>query len=219
MRLLAALIAVLLLPSVAWAHPHIWISQHVRPIVTDGKYSHVEIEWRFDPMASAEEIPPIDEDGDGRISAAELKSLTADMLPELQKKGFLTWLNTGVADFRPPMLPTLAVRIDDPATFTPPDWNHDDGDKDAGMPMPNNKQVEKPPPRAPRNLVYIMRFALPEAAKAFTITSFEEDDFIRIEVDKASLPTGCTLTKHPTYKSEFVPGKPVFADKVSCQIP
>jgi hypothetical protein len=28
---------------------------------------------------------------------------------------------------------------------------------------------------------------------------------MRVEVDKDSLPAGCTLDKHPTYKSEFVP--------------
>ena len=218
MKLLAALVAAILAPSVAIAHPHIWISQHVRPIVTDGKFSHVEIEWRFDPMASEEEIPPIDEDGDGKISPSELSALTADMMPELQKTGFLTWLNTGGKDFAPAKLPTLAVRIDDPATFTPPDWDHDDGDKDTGMPLPKNKQVEKPPAHAPRNLVYIMRFELPQPVKAFSITTYDKEDFIRIEVDKPSLPANCSVAKHPTYKSEFVPGKPVFADKVSCQL-
>ena len=39
------------------------------------------------------------------------------------------------------------------------------------------------------------------------------------EVDKASLSAGCALDKHPTYKSEFVKGKPVFADRVTCKLP
>ncbi|MFI4998580.1 MAG: DUF1007 family protein [Reyranellales bacterium] len=208
------------MPLAALAHPHIWISQHVRVVAKDGKFTHVEIEWRFDPISSEDEIPPIDEDGDGKISPQEAQSLEAEMLPELQKNGFLTWLNTGAKDFHPPKRPTLAVHIDDPASFTPADWNHDEGDKDSGMPMPPNKRVEPAPPRrqGPRNLVYVMRFALPEPVKAFSITTYEPEDFIRIEVDKASLPAGCTLAKHPTYKAEFVPGHPVFADKVSCRV-
>jgi len=227
-KLLISLMLALVVPAaVAWAHPHIWIAQHVRVIVKDGKFTHVEIEWRFDPMASEDEIPPIDEDGDGKISAAEVKSLAADMLPELQKNGFLTWLNTGATDFRPPRLPTLAVRIDDPATFTPPEWDREMGDKkegkEAGLPMPRNKQVEQhPAPKrsgGPRNLVYVMRFELPEPARSLSITTFEPEDFIRIEIDRKSLPKACTLTKHPTYKSEFVPGKPVFADTVQCRLP
>jgi hypothetical protein len=64
-----------------------------------------------------------------------------------------------------------------------------------------------------------MRFALTQSAKALTITTFEPDDFIRVEVDKASLPTDCSLDKHPAYKSEFVKGKPVFADRVTCKLP
>jgi len=218
MKWLAAFV-VLLMPAVAAAHPHIWISQHVRVISENGQYIAVELEWRFDPYASEDEIPAIDENRDGQISMIETKALADDMLPELNKVGFLTWLNSGAADFRPPTLPTLVARIDDPATFTPPDWDHDDGDKDAGMPMPENKRVKAPEPHSPRNLVYVMRFALAEPAKALTITTFEPDDFIRVEIDKASLPAGCALDKHPTYKSEFVKGKPVFADRVTCKLP
>jgi ABC-type uncharacterized transport system substrate-binding protein len=208
------------LPVSAWAHPHIWISQHVRAIVENGRYVAFELEWHFDPMSSEGEIPPIDEDGDGKISQREIKLLADDMLPELAKVGYQTWLNTGGADFHPTAPPTLNVRIDQPATFTPPDWDHDDGDKDAGMPMPENKRVMPPPkPDVPRNLVYVMRFPLSQPVKSLSIVTFDHEDFIRIEVDKASLSAGCALDKHPTYKSEFVPGKPVFADRVSCKLP
>ena len=88
--------------------------------------------------------------------------------------------------------------------------------------MPSNKQVQQPAPaerHSPRNLVYTMRFALPEPVKAFTITTYDPEDFMRVEVDKTKVPAGCKLAKHPTYKSEFVPGHPVFADAVSCKLP
>jgi hypothetical protein len=38
-------------------------------------------------------------------------------------------------------------------------------------------------------------------------------------VDKETLSKGCILDKHPTRKSEFVPGHPVYADRVTCQLP
>jgi hypothetical protein len=217
-------LAILLMPAAAAAHPHIWISQHVRVIAENGRYTAIELEWRFDPYSSEDELPAIDENSDGLISMAETKALADDMLPELGKVGFLTWLNAGGVDFRPPRFPTLVARIDDPASFTPADWNHDDGDEkngkgDAGMPMPENKRVTPAEPHSPRNLVYVMRFALAEPTRVLTVTSYEPDDFIRIEVDKTSLPAGCTLDKHPIYKSEFVRGKPVFADRVSCKLP
>ncbi len=217
---LASLLIAWLAGGVAQAHPHLWLQQHVRVVAKDGKYTHVEIEWRFDPFSSEIEIPLIDEDKDGKFSAREVKVLGGEMLPELAKVGYLTWISTGAKDFRPAKLPQFSARIDDPASFTLPDWDRSAGDN--GMAMPPNKRANEPAvpqKRGPRNLVYIMKFALPEPSKTVSITTYDPDDFMRIEVDKTSLPAGCTLGKHPTYKAEFVRGYPVFADKVTCQLP
>jgi len=229
-KALVAACVLLLAPAAAWAHPHIWIQQFVRVVARDGKYTHVEIEWRFDPFSSEVEIPLIDEDHDGRFSPHEVKVLGGEMLPELGKFGYMSWLNTGAKDFRPPKPPEFTARIDDPASFVPPDWDRSAGD--GGMPLPQNKRAgdtagplnegpgnKGPRNKGPRNLVYVMRFALPEPGKSVSITSYDPEDFIRIEVDKASLPKGCTLAKHPSYKAEFVRGYPVFADMVTCQHP
>ena len=213
----------LLVPALAEAHPHIWIQQAVRPVVTDGKYTHVDIEWRFDPFTSEVEIPAIDEDNDGKFSPSEIKALENDMLPELMKVGFMTWLNIGVGtkDVRPAKMPVVVERIADPAIFILPADVHADGEKDE-MHMPPNKRVGGPPgPRAtgPRNLVYVMRFELPKPTKILSVTTYDPEDFIRVEVDKSAMAAGCTLGKHPTYKSEFIPGHPVPADIVTCRLP
>ncbi len=211
---LAVTLAGLFVPTIAMAHPHIWIQQFVRMVAKDGKYTHVEIEWRFDPFSSEIEIPLIDEDHDGKISASETKLLAGEMMPEFKKVGYLSWINTGAKDLRPTKPPEFSARIDDPASFVPPEWDRSAGDN-AGMPMPANERVENPEaPRktGPRNLVYVMRFALPEPTKLVSITTFDPDDFIRIEVDKASVPAGCKLAKHASYKAEFVRGHPVFAE-------
>jgi ABC-type uncharacterized transport system substrate-binding protein len=209
-----------LVPAVVSAHPHIIVSQTVRAIETNGAYTDVEIVWKFDPHASEDEIPAIDEDKDGKVSDEEIRLLVRDTMPGFRQVGFLTWLNTGGADFRPPTDPNFTARIDDPATFTPPDWDRTAGD---GMQMPENKRAAAPvdpdaEPHSPRNLVYTMRFALPQPVKSLSITTYEPDDYMRVEVDKLSLPVDCTLDKHPTYKSEFVPGQPVYADRVTCRL-
>jgi ABC-type uncharacterized transport system substrate-binding protein len=212
-------LAGLLAPAMAAAHPHIWISQSVRVVAKDGKYTHVEIDWKFDPESSEDEIPAIDEDKDGKISPKEIELLARDTMASLEKFGFQTWLNTGGKDFRPERASFFTARIESPATFTPPDWDRSAGD---GEKMPANKRQEQPAaPHAgpPRNLVYTFRFALPQPTKVFTITTYDPEDFMRFEVDKATLPAGCRFAKHPTYKSEFVPGHPVFADMVSCKLP
>ena len=216
---IALALAGFLMPLAASAHPHMWISQTVRTIAKDGKYTHVEIDWRFDPETSEEEIPAIDEDKDGKISPKELELLARDTMESLEKFGFQTWLNTGGEDFQPSKAAVFTARIESPATFTPPDWDREAGD---GQKMPDNKRQELPAERRagpPRNLVYTFRFALPQPTKAFTITTYEREDFMRFEVDKATLPASCRLAKHPTRKSEFVPGHPVFADMVSCKLP
>lgn len=224
MRRLLALIlpfVAVLLPAAAMAHPHLWVQQLVRVVAKDGKYTHVEIEWRFDPFSSEIEIPLIDEDKDGKFSAREIKLLSDDMMPELSKVGFMSWINTGKKDFRPSKVSQFLARVDDPASFTLPDWDRTAGDN-AGMAMPPNKRATNPePPRkqGARNLVYVMRFALPEPSKTVSIATFDPDDFIRIEVDKTSVPAGCMLAKHPTYKAEFIRGYPVFADLLTCQLP
>ncbi len=218
MKLLSLVLgaAALLIPAVASAHPHIWMLQRVKPVVSDGKYTHVELEWRFDPASSENEIAVIDEDKDGTFSAAEVKRLADDTLQALEKTGFMTWLNTGGKDFQPKKEELFNARIESPATFTPPDWDRTAGDKETATSKPEHPKAQ---PQKPRNLVYTIRLALPQAVKAFTITTFDPEDFIRVDVDKNKLPPECKLGKHPTYKSEFVPGHPVFADTVSCNLP
>jgi ABC-type uncharacterized transport system substrate-binding protein len=214
-------IAGMLASSVATAHPHIWIQEVVRVVAKDGKYTHVEIEWRFDPFSSEIEIPLIDENGDGKFSPVETKTLADEMMPELKKYGYLSWLNTGGKDFRPTQRPAFSARIDDPASFVPPEWNRTAGDN-AGMPMPQNKkagQPDVPRKKGPRNLVYVMRFPLPEPTKSFSIVTYDPEDFMRLEVDKASVPSGCALSHNPAHKSEFVRGYPVLADIVTCRLP
>ena len=117
----------LLAPVAALAHPHIVVQQVVRVVAKDGKYTHVEIEWRFDPYSSEVEIPLIDEDKNGKFSPRETKLLESEMMPELGKYGYLSWLNTGAKDFRPPKAPQFSARIDDPASFTLPDWDRSAG--------------------------------------------------------------------------------------------
>ena len=218
----ATLLLAIAAPLAASAHPHIWISQVVRVVAKDGLYTHVEIEWRFDPYSSEIEIPLIDENKDGRFSARETSLLAKDMMPELKQYGFMTWLNAGGADFRPSKDPVFSARIDDPASFVPADWDRDSGDQ-AGkqMAMPPNKTVQPPVPqkRGPRNLVYVMRFELPKPGKTISVTTYDGEDFMRLEVDGKSVPAGCKLAKHPTYKAEFIRGYPVFADTVTCLLP
>ena len=161
----------------------------------------------------------IDEDKDGKFSTKEIKTLGNDMMPELQKYGFMTWLNTGDKDFRPPKRPHFSARIDDPATFKPPDWDSTAGD--GGQPMPENKRAPSLPFRrsAVRAISSTSCASSCRTPQTFSITTYDPDDFIRIEVDARRCRPAARSTKHPTHKAEFIRGYPVPADLVSCQPP
>jgi ABC-type uncharacterized transport system substrate-binding protein len=208
--------AMLLAPATALAHPHIWMQQQVKPIASDGNYTAVELEWRFDPASSENEIAVIDENKDGKLSAEEVQRLATDTLQALEQASFMTWLNIGGKDFRPNKAEVFNARVEDPATFIPPEWDRTAGDKEAALAKP---EPPKAAPGKPRNLVYTIRVVLPQPAKTLTITTYDPEDFIRVEVDKTKVPAGCELGKHPSYKSEFIPGHPVAADMVSCKLP
>jgi len=211
---LTALLA-MLLSTGAQAHPHMWISQVVRVIAKDGKFTHVELEWRFDPTTSETEIPLIDENGDGRLSPQEVSALAKTTLPALHEDGYMTWLNIGDKDFRPPKLPVFTAHIDDPAHFILSEEERAAGAEDT----PQKQPAIGAKKHTPRNLVYVMRFELPTPSKFVSVTTLDPEDFIRVAVDKAARPANCTVSKHPTYKSEFVPGRPFFADLTSCRLP
>ena len=69
------------------------------------------------PHNEQTEIPLIDENGDNRLSPQEVNALAKTTLTALQKDGYMTWLNTGDKDFRPPRPPVFTAHIDDPAHF------------------------------------------------------------------------------------------------------
>lgn len=229
-RLAFVLLALLAVTSPAFAHPHIMISAVVRFVEKDGLFTHVEVEWRFDPMASTVEIAVADADRDGKLSPKEIKALADIALPELKTFGYLSWFSTGEKDFRPPKVPTFDARIADPALFVPDDW--------APTPDPPGGPMAKPgAPAKPdaktetkgrrfRNLVYVFRYPLAAPTKVLSVTSQDPEDFIRIEFDRKtpheiigkSDGATCKLDKHPTLKSEYWPGNPVFADRVTCTL-
>ena len=231
MKALIVLLALLLPGASALAHPHIIISAVTRFVEKDGQFTHVEIEWRFDPMASQVEMAAADADRDGKLSPKEVKALADIALPELKTFGYLTWLSTGEKDFRPPKVPAFNAHIADPAVFVPEDWAP--SADPPGGPMAKPGAPSKPDAKVEtkgrrfRNLVYVFRYPLEKPTKTLSVTSLDPEDFIRIEVDRKTPHeiigkaegAQCKLDKHPTVKSEYWPGNPIFADRVTCTLP
>jgi hypothetical protein len=213
----------------AFAHPHMLISQAVRFIAKDGVFTHVELEWAFDPMSSDLEILAIDEDKDGKISAREEKELSKVVIPELKRFGYLAWFNTGSKDERPNAPPAFKARIANPASFVPGGWAPVPDAAGNLPPMAGAIMGKGIDPKAPgmRNLIYMLRYALPRPSKSVSVAAIDEEDYIRIEVAPATAfavegdggKAQCKADKHPTVKAEYFRGHPFFADRVTCTLP
>ena len=78
-------------------------------------------------MTSEVEIPAIDEDKDGKISAEEIELLVRDTMAELAQVRLHDLAEHRRQGFHPTKAPDFTARIDDPATFTPPDWDRSEG--------------------------------------------------------------------------------------------
>jgi hypothetical protein len=215
------------LATPALAHPHVLIAQVVRFVEKDGAFTHVEVEWRFDPMASELEIAAADENRDGQLSAREIKALSELATAELKELGYLTWVNTGDKDFRP-KAPVFTARIASPAIFVPADWAPT-ADAPGGPPPAKGGNVAGDkygrPKQAVRNLVYTLRFELPKPSKTVAVSSIDTEDFVRIELERKAAweviggSATCAVDKHTGIKSEYWPGNPFFADRVTCKLP
>jgi hypothetical protein len=223
------ILALFLFTAPALAHPHMLINQSVRFIAKDGVFTHVELEWAFDPMSSDLEILAIDEDKDGKISAREEKELAKVVLPELKRFGYLAWFNTGAKDERPNAPPAFKARIANPASFVPGGWAPVPDAAGNLPPMAGaimGKGIDKNAPGM-RNLIYVLRYALPKPSKTASVAAVDEEDYIRIEVAPATAfavegdggKAQCKADKHPTVKAEYFRGHPFFADRVTCTLP
>ena len=90
--LTAALIAC---PSLASAHPHMWVNMHSNLVFTqDGKIHGVYVSWTFDDAYAKEALDGMDTNGDGQYSSEELEALTKENLGALKDYNYFTFFRT-----------------------------------------------------------------------------------------------------------------------------
>lgn len=89
-KLVVAAIA-LVWPSLANAHPHVWVEMQSKLVfTTDGKIEGVNVKWTFDDVYAAEALDGMDANGDGEYSQEELVPLTAENIDALKAYGYFT---------------------------------------------------------------------------------------------------------------------------------
>ncbi len=88
-RILAALAATAF-PSVAQAHPHVWIETRGAFDFDRNKLVAVDVDWLFDEMFSAQLIEDFDHGKKGKFDAADIAELQQQVLPGYADFGYYT---------------------------------------------------------------------------------------------------------------------------------
>ncbi|HWA45735.1 MAG TPA: DUF1007 family protein [Hypericibacter adhaerens] len=80
------------LPSVASAHPHVFIDNRVTFLFKEGKIVGFRENWQFDEIFSEDLLGDFDKDGDGRFSKAESEAVAGVTLPALEEYHYFTYV-------------------------------------------------------------------------------------------------------------------------------
>lgn len=78
--------------AAAFAHPHVLVTSRSEIVLEDRQVKAVRHIWTFDETFSAFAIQGLDSDGDGKLTAEELKPLAQVNVESLEEYGFFTFL-------------------------------------------------------------------------------------------------------------------------------
>lgn len=85
------LLALLLAPGAAGAHPHVLIDSHAVLIFEAGKVVALQMGWKFDPVYSSTLVQDYDADKNGSLSAAEIAALEKEAFQDTAKSSYFTY--------------------------------------------------------------------------------------------------------------------------------
>ena len=84
-----------LLPTIALAHPHVWVDSATEVLFDHGRMTGVRHHWRFDEAFSEFASQGLDTNKDGRLSRDELQPLAKINVDSLKEYDFFTVVNKG----------------------------------------------------------------------------------------------------------------------------
>lgn len=89
------ILALLLLPGPALAHPHVLVDVHALAEFKDGKIVSLFMGWKFDAVFSASLLKDFDKNGDKRLDADELKDLEREAFRDTKPQSHFTYARIG----------------------------------------------------------------------------------------------------------------------------
>lgn len=107
---IAIALALLSLPALLFAHPHMYLSSSEEFVWKGAKLDGCWIEWTFDRFFSADIIQGFDADGNGTFNAAENKAVYDGAFINLKNYYYFTFIRQGKARTNPQTVSQFTVR-------------------------------------------------------------------------------------------------------------
>jgi ABC-type uncharacterized transport system substrate-binding protein len=163
----------LVIPSLAQAHPHVWVKMRTGVIFNDqGLIEGINVEWTFDDAYAAEALTGMDANGDGEYSQDELKPLTKENMDSLKDYNYFTYMK---ADGKPL---AAATPINAGQTYN-------------GKKLQLHFEVPLQKPFDPRSGEFMVKIYDPEFFIAFDYAKEEP-----VDAD-GTVPAGCKVNINP----------------------
>jgi ABC-type uncharacterized transport system substrate-binding protein len=105
--------ALLIVPSLLSAHPHMFLTSTEEFVWDKASLSGCWIEWSFDQFFSADIIRAYDTDGNGRFSDAETKQVYNGAFINLKNYYYFTFIRQGKKRTNPPSVSKFTAGIRD----------------------------------------------------------------------------------------------------------
>lgn len=90
-RVSCAVLALLLAPCAAQAHPHVLIDSHAVLLFEAGKVVGLQMGWKFDPVYSSTLVQDYDADKSGTLSAKEIATLEKEAFQDTAQYSYFTY--------------------------------------------------------------------------------------------------------------------------------
>jgi tRNA threonylcarbamoyladenosine biosynthesis protein TsaE len=118
-KLIGAVAALLALPAIAWAHPHVMVDVTAVVMFDKGLIHSVALAWKFDPVFSATLVQDFDKNKNGQIDGDELKDLERDAFQNTREQDYFTYLKLAGQKIKAPKAVDFKLnRLKDSLVYT-----------------------------------------------------------------------------------------------------
>ena len=104
-------LVLVVLPSLAFAHPHVWVNTKVEVVLVAGYLEKLQVEWSFDELFTQMVLMDNDANGDGQLNAAESAQVKKTYFDNLKGYNYFAHLRLGKTELTIPAVTEFKATI------------------------------------------------------------------------------------------------------------